>query len=185
MVSGVEPMNFDEISKKLTELLPKVAFSTVEGAKHPVSQLQTGDAALFLPAENLVEACKILRSTEAFSFDCLSSVTAIDRKAVGEAKASFEVVYHLFSYKHRHSLVLKVTLPREDSAHIETVENIWPAANWMEREVYDLFGVKFDHHSDLRRIMLPDDWNGHPLRKDYKEEEDYHGITTTRVSIIP
>jgi NADH-quinone oxidoreductase subunit C len=90
-----------------------------------------------------------------------------------------EVVYHLFSYRHRHAIVLKVEVDRA-AARVPTVEGVWKAANWFEREVYDLFGVEFTGHPDLRRIMLPDDWVGHPLRKDYLEAGGYRGIANTR-----
>jgi NADH-quinone oxidoreductase subunit C len=189
-------MTLDQVQKRLSEFYKGVAIELVEGAKNPVTQAQTGDSCLVVPADKIKDICKTLKTIDQFAFDCLSSLTAVDRKD------RFEVVYHLFSYKHRHSLVLKVVLPRpgaapsgsaggggdsspsEDSAHIETLESLWGCANWLEREVYDLFGIQFDNHSDLRRIMLPDDWVGHPLRKDYKEEEDYHGISTTRPSLL-
>ncbi len=171
-------MTLEEIVKKLSESFKDSKLEIVPGAKNAVSGVQTGDAALMVPAEKLKEICKILKMADVFSFDCLSDVTCVDRKD------RLEVVYHLFSYKHRHTLVLKITLPRDENAHVETLESLWGCANWMEREVYDLFGIKFDGHSDLRRIMLPDDWIGHPLRKDYKEEEDYHGISTTRPSLL-
>lgn len=164
-------MNPSEIAKSLS-------LELVEGAKHPVTGAQTGDAFLVVPAEKIKEVCKQLKEGEPYSFDCLSNLTAVDRKD------RFEVVYHLFSYKHKHSVALKVYLPRDDNAHVSSVEELWGCANWLEREVFDLFGIKFDGNSDLRRIMLPDDWVGHPLRKDYKEAEDYHGISTTRPSLI-
>jgi NADH-quinone oxidoreductase subunit C len=94
-----------------------------------------------------------------------------------------QVVYHLYSYSKRHQIVLKVDLPRE-AASVSTVEGVWKAANWLEREVFDLFGVIFDGHSDLRRIMLPEDWVGHPLRKDYVEQEEYDGISTQRAPLV-
>jgi NADH-quinone oxidoreductase subunit C len=90
-----------------------------------------------------------------------------------------EVVYHLLSYRHRHAFVLKVEAARAAPV-IPTVEVVWKAANWHEREVYDLFGVDFPGHPDLRRILLPDDWVGHPLRKDYQEAGGYHGISNVR-----
>ena len=170
-------MKPDEISKKLQEHYQGSKIEFVEGVKNP-SGKQVGDSFLIVPAEKIREVCSTLKLLEQFSFDCLSNLTAVDRKD------RFEVVYNLFSYKHRHEVTLKVVLPRDDNAHLETVESVWGCANWLEREVYDLFGIVFDQHSDLRRIMLPEDWIGHPLRKDYKEEEDYHGISTTRPSPI-
>ena len=86
-----------------------------------------------------------------------------------------EVVYHLYSYTHRHKFVLKVQLPREDPS-VPTVEGVWGVAKWQERESYDFYGIQFTGHSDLRRILLPDDWEGHPLRKDWVDPEYYHGL---------
>ena len=82
------------------------------------------------------------------------------------------VVYNLHSLTLRHRVTLKVVMPR-DGAHVRSVANLWAAANWHEREAYDLFGIVFDGHPDLRRILLPDDWEGHPLRKDYVVQETY------------
>ena len=171
-------MTLEEISKKLSEYFRDTKIDLLEGAKNPVNGVQVGDSCLVVPAEKIKAICEKLKTIDQFSFDCLSDLTAVDRKD------RLEVVYHLFSYKHKHSLTVKVSLPREGVAHVETVEGIWSCANWLEREVYDLFGINFDRHSDLRRIMLPDDWVGYPLRKDYKEEEDYHGISTTRPSLL-
>ena len=85
------------------------------------------------------------------------------------------VVYHLFSDVHLHKVVIKAVVSKENP-HLPTVENTWKTANWHEREAYDLFGIVFDGHSDLRRILLPDDWEGHPLRKNYKEPDTYRGM---------
>ncbi len=171
-------MTPEEIAKKLSEHFRDAKIEPFEGAKNPVTGASAGDPFIVVPAEKIREIGQTMKVTEQFSFDCLSNLTAVDRKD------RFEVVYHLFSYRHRHTVCLKVYLPRDDQAHIETLEGIWACANWLEREVYDLFGITFDGHSDLRRIMLPDDWVGYPLRKDYKEEEDYHGISTTRPPLI-
>jgi NADH-quinone oxidoreductase subunit C len=171
-------MTLQEIAKKLSEHFHGAPIEVVEGAKLPLTGATSGDPFLVVPAEKIQEICRTLQMMDQFHFDCLSNLTAVDRKD------KFEVVYHLFSYKHRHSMALKAYLPRDDNAHLATVEEIWGCANWLEREVFDLFGIKFDGHSDLRRIMLPDDWIGYPLRKDYKEEEDYHGISTTRPPLI-
>ena len=94
-----------------------------------------------------------------------------------------QVVYHLYSYTFRHQVVLKVDLSRE-AACVSTMEGVWKVANWFEREVFDLFGVVFDGHSDLRRILLPEDWEGYPLRKDYVEQEEYDGISTERAPLV-
>ncbi len=96
-------------------------------------------------------------------FAFLAELTAID---VWPREPRFEVVYILVSIEHRARLRLRVTLPG-DAAHIATASSIWPGANWLEREVWDMFGIFFDGHPDLRRLLMPDDWEGHPLRKDY------------------
>ncbi len=171
-------MTSAEIAKALTDHFPALTLEAVEGAKNAVTGAVVGDPSITVTAADLPTVCAWLQSAPGLEFDCLSNLTAVDRKD------RFEIVYHLFSYPKSHAVTLKVTLAREDSAHVATVEDIWPAANWLEREVYDLFGIHFDGHSDLRRIMLPDDWIGHPLRKDYKEAEDYHGISTTRPPLI-
>ncbi|MBI2501493.1 MAG: NADH-quinone oxidoreductase subunit C [Deltaproteobacteria bacterium] len=173
-------MNTEEIYQRLAPKYPDEKMELTVGARLPVTSTQTGDPCIVIPVNRLLDLMRSLKDEELFSFDCLSSLTAIDRLKEGR----FEVVYHLFSYRHRHRVTLKLYLPRQDDAHLPTVEGLWPCANWLEREVFDLFGIRFDSHTDLRRIMLPDDWVGHPLRKDYKEQEDYHGISTTRPPLI-
>jgi NADH-quinone oxidoreductase subunit C len=125
--------------------------------------------------ERIVEICRFLKSEPGLDFDFLEDLTAVD----WPKKNVIEVVYHLISYKHRHVLKLKVEADRA-AAVVPTVEGVWKTANWFEREVYDLFGVDFPGHPDLRRIMLPDDWIGHPLRKDYQEAGGWHGISNVR-----
>jgi NADH-quinone oxidoreductase subunit C len=130
-------------------------------------------------SQSIVEVCRYLRDEPELKFEILSDLTAVDVPKENK----IQVVYHLFSYAQRHQIVLKVDLPREQP-RISTVENVWKAANWFEREVFDLFGVDFEGHSDLRRIMLPEDWVGHPLRKDYVEQEEYDGISTEREPLV-
>jgi NADH-quinone oxidoreductase subunit C len=125
----------------------------------------------------IVEVCTYLRDDPELSFECLSNESGVDYKD------RIEVVYHLFSYRHRHTAVLKVKLPR-DNPSVATLEGLWKSANWMEREIFDLVGVNFEGHSDLRRILMPEDWPGHPLRKDFVEPLEYHGISTVRESPI-
>ncbi len=89
------------------------------------------------------------------------------------------MVAHLFSYAQRATLALRTRLPRAEP-RVPSLVSVWPAAGWHEREQYDLLGVIFEEHPDLRRILMPDDWEGHPLRKDYVKPDRYHGIDNTR-----
>jgi NADH-quinone oxidoreductase subunit C len=125
--------------------------------------------------ERIVEVCRFLKSEPGLDFDFLEDETAVD----WPKRNVIEIVYHLLSYKHRHTLVLKVEADRA-APSVPTVEGVWKTANWFEREIFDLFGVDFPGHPDLRRIMLPDDWIGHPLRKDYQEAGGWHGINNVR-----
>ncbi len=134
---------------------------------------------LTVDALSIVEVCRFLRDDADLQFKVLSDLTALD----WPKEEKLQVVYHLFSYSRNHQIVLKVDLPR-DNPKIATVESVWKVANWLEREVYDLFGVIFEGHSDLRRIMLPEDWVGYPLRKDYVEQEEYDGISTQRAPLV-
>jgi NADH-quinone oxidoreductase subunit C len=124
-------------------------------------------------AEAIADVAGFCRSDADLAFDNLMCLSAVDYPK--EAPPRFEVVYHLFSYTHRHTFVLKVHAPREDP-RIPTVEGVWGVANWHEREAYDLFGIVFEGHGDLRRILLPDDWEGHPLRKDWQDPDFYNGM---------
>jgi NADH-quinone oxidoreductase subunit C len=110
-----------------------------------------------------------LRDTEGFYFDSLACLSGID------AAQNFEVAYNLYSIPYHHSLCLKVAVPKTEP-FVPTLSAIWATANWHEREAYDLLGIVFEGHPDLRRILMPADWVGHPLQKDYTEAELYHGI---------
>lgn len=122
----------------------------------------------------ILEVCKELQANEACYFDHLSCITGIDN---GVEKGTFEVLYHLFSITKKLSIVLKVTLQRNVQASLPSLTPIWGTANWHEREVFDLFGIHFEGHPDLRRILLPANWEGHPLKKDYEAQQYFHGIT--------
>ena len=135
------------------------------------------DPFIVIEAAGLVEVATFLRDEPGYELDYLAAVTAVD---LGDTLQS---VYHLLSLTHRHALVLKVEVPR-DKPEVPTVSGVWPAANWHEREQWDLMGLVYTGHPDLRRIMLPEDWVGHPLRKDYQEPEQYHGITHDRPSVL-
>lgn len=119
-----------------------------------------------VPSGRLLEICRVLRDEPPFLLDYCSFVTAVDRPDAGQ----IEVVTHLFSMTARHELLLKVRMPRDDP-RVPSLSGLWSGANWHERETYDLFGVVFEGHPDLRRIMMTEDWTGHPLRKDYVYEE--------------
>ena len=118
---------------------------------------------ILVEADRIVDVCRTLRDGKELGFLLLADITAAD---FWPREPRFEVVYLLVSIEHRARLRLKVRLDSGD-AHIATVSGIWPAANWLEREVWDLFGITFDSHPDPRRLLMPEDWEGYPLRKDY------------------
>ncbi|MFM2441868.1 MAG: hypothetical protein RL449_509 [Bacteroidota bacterium] len=127
---------------------------------------------LTLPAEQILSVCEFLWKNPATYFDSLSCLTAIDQ---GPEAGKMEVIYTLYSIPNHLTLHLRVILDRS-SPTISSVSSIWRTADWHEREAFDLLGVQFSGHPDLRRILLPEDWEGHPLRKDYVEQSKYHGI---------
>ncbi|MFM1912555.1 MAG: hypothetical protein RIR51_393 [Bacteroidota bacterium] len=131
---------------------------------------------LVLEAENLFDVMELLWKHESTYFDQLSCLTGID---LGEEKGKIQLIYTLNSIPHNFLLNILVEIPRMEKNKLPQVPSlvkIWKTADWHEREVYDLVGVNFKGHPDLRRILLPEDWEGHPLRKDYQEQEKYHGI---------
>jgi len=125
-----------------------------------------GQLSLRIEPSRILEVCALLRQHEEAPFDYLSDLTCVHFPA--RTEAPFDMVYNLYSIAANERVRLKVATTAEMG--VESVTSIWPAANWMEREVYDLFGVGFRNHPDLRRILLPPDWEGHPLRKDYSLE---------------
>jgi NADH-quinone oxidoreductase subunit C len=121
---------------------------------------------------DIQSVCEHLHKNPTSYFDMLSCVTAIDN---GPGAGTMEVVYNLYSIPFDHHLALKVILGR-DNPIVSSVASIWKTADWQEREAYDMFGIIFSGHPDLRRILLPADWDGFPLRKDYKQQEKYRSI---------
>lgn len=121
---------------------------------------------------HLLDVMAALHTHPNLYFDQLSCLTGIDN---GPAAATMEVVYHLYSIPFLCAIAVKVVLPRGD-ARVPSVAHIWQTANWHEREAFDLLGIQFTNHPDLRRILLPADWQGHPLRKDYQQQADYRGM---------
>jgi NADH-quinone oxidoreductase subunit C len=116
------------------------------------------------------EVCRYLRDDERMKFDYLSCLSGVDYN-----DGKLGVVYHLASVILNHKIVLKAICTKENP-HVQSVADVWGTANWHEREAFDLIGIVFDGHPDLRRILLPYDWEGHPLRKDYKVPEFYNGM---------
>jgi len=147
-------MTPEQILEALKTALPDLQAEVVPSIDQPT---------LLVGRERIVETLAALRDLPALRFECLSDITAVDWWP-GEPR--FQVVYLLASFEHRQRLRVKAGLPGED-AHLPTSSTLWPGANWLEREVYDLFGIVFDGHPDLRRVLMPEDWDGYPLRKDY------------------
>ena len=162
-------MEFEEIESLLKQ---KFGEAVVEGV-----DLNSSPKALIIPASEIVQVCKELYENEQTYFDSLSCLTGVDN---GSEVNTLEVIYNLYSIPYNHHLMLKVILqrnqPEELLPEVPTVSYIWKTAEWHEREAFDLVGISFSGHPDLRRILLPADWEGHPLRKDYENLEEYHGI---------
>lgn len=143
------------------------------GEKITASQFEALNPWVVIAPEAIGEVAAFVKADPDLAFDNLMCLSAVDYPK--ETPPRMEVVYHLLSYQHGHRFVLKVHVPR-DGGHVPTVESVWSVANWHEREAFDLYGIVFDGHSDLRRILLPDDWQGHPLRKDWTDPDFYNGM---------
>ena len=139
--------------------------------------LQSLQPFLIIETERITDVCQELFTNPQTYFDYLSCLTGLDN---GPEVGTIEVIYHLYSIPYEHHLTLKVITPRYQAdgslPAVPTVSHIWKSANWHEREAFDLVGIHFTGHPDLRRILCADDWVGHPLRKDYEWPEYYHGI---------
>jgi NADH-quinone oxidoreductase subunit C len=133
---------------------------SVEGAKFDRDEMT-----IYIARSAIREACVLLRDDHDCPFNFLADVTCVD---CYPKQPRFEIVYHLLSITRKERMRLKVRL--EDSPELDSVTSVWPAANYFEREVYDLFGVRFNGHPYLRRLLMPEDWEGYPLRKDYPVE---------------
>ena len=136
---------------------------SVPGARCEPGATNDLQTTIYVSRDELPSIARALRDGPDHQFTFLAELTAID---FWPRDPRFEVVYVLVSLERRARVRLKVRLSGGD-AHVGTVSGIWPAANWLEREVWDLFGVVFDGHPDSRRLLMPEDWEGHPLRKDY------------------
>ena len=146
-------MNNATVLQRIQAALPQAVSATNEFR---------GQLSVFVPRESIVELAQFLRDDPELSYSFLENLCGVDYLG---RDPRFEVVYHLLSMRNRHRICLKVGLPEADPT-VPTLTGLWPTANWQEREAYDLLGIIFTDHPSLYRILLPDDWVGHPLRKD-------------------
>ena len=158
-----------------------VMTSNLEAEKNPLVQILRawdpaavaeanefrGELTIELARENALRVAEFLRHEKGLEFDFLSDISAVDRFPM---EPRFELNYHLLSLPNRQTLRLRVWVSGLTDPTVDSVTSLWPTADWHEREIFDLFGIRFDGHPDLRRILMPDDWEGHPLRKDYPVE---------------
>jgi NADH-quinone oxidoreductase subunit C len=156
-------MTVPEIFSKLSAVLPERGLTLEEGG---------AEAVIRVPRAALIETTRYLRDESDLNFDALMCLSGVDRAT------ELEAVYHLCSMKLHHRVTLRCAVPKDDPL-IPSVCSIWTAADWHEREAWDLIGIRFEGHPDFRRILCSDDWEGHPLRKDYVMPSHYHGIPLT------
>ena len=155
-------MNFHEIYTRLKERFGGAVIDKNEDVHDPF---------IVIDHDAVSDIMALIKNDDAFDCSYLACISGVDYPE----KAVIDVVYHMYSYGKRHKIVLKVHVPRTNPA-VPSVTSLWKGADWLEREVYDMFGVVFAGHPALRRILCPEDWEGHPLRKDYQEPDSYHGI---------
>ncbi len=155
-------MTAAEIIKTVTDQFPdEIIESKSEGVLQPFIKVKP---------ERFLEIAHCLRDNENLQFEYLMCLSGMDY-----GKGILGVVYNLASILHKHKITIKIDV-KSESPDIPSVESVWKTADWHEREAYDMFGIVFSGHPDLRRILCPDDWDGHPLRKDYQVQEFYHGM---------
>ncbi len=156
-VTDIEQLKSHPAIARLLAWNPKV----VEGVKFDREEMT-----IYVTREAIREACALLRDDTTCPFNYLSDITCVDWLP---SEPRFEVIYHLFSIPNKERVRLKVKL-NGDAPALDSVTSVWPSANYAEREVFDLFGIRFNGHPYLRRLLMPEDWEGHPLRKDYPVE---------------
>ncbi|MCE6989441.1 NADH-quinone oxidoreductase subunit C [Dyadobacter sp. CY323] len=161
-------MNFQEITALISSQFPDLHINADTKGPQPI---------LIIPVESVAAVCSFLYTNENLYFDFLACITSIDN---GPGLGTMELIYNMTSIPYGIDLTLKTIFPRNTPGtplpSVPTVSHIWRTADWHEREAYDLMGIHFVGHPDLRRILLPEDWEGHPLRRDYDVQERYHGI---------
>ena len=157
---GDQEARFGEAWNRQVEALKSQFGSAIQEVRMP-SAYPPDVPIVYVAREKIVELLKTCKDSPGFEYNFLADITATDE----EVQPRFEIVYNLYSTKHHYRFRLKVRVPEGES--VPTVISVWPGANWAEREVFDMFGVKFEGHPDLRRILMDERWEGHPLRKDY------------------
>ena len=155
-------MTASEIARVVSDKFGQRVLQSFPEDKHP---------RIHVNAQDWRDVAQFLYSDARLKLDWLQDLAGVDYVADGKMC----VVYDLYSFDHRHVFAVKVFTPR-DRPSVPSVVDLWPAADWQEREAYDMFGIDFPGHPDLRRILLADDWEGFPLRKDYVFPREYHGI---------
>ena len=162
-------MNFEEIKNKIIS-----KFGEAVIVAEQTDQIQ---ASLSIALSSIKDVCLFLRDEPELYFDYLNCLSGVDYST---ENSELSVVYNLSSIPYKHQLVLKVNVPFERGSStlpvVPSVSEVWRSADWHEREAFDMYGINFAGHSDMRRILCPDDWEGYPLRKDYEPAEVYNGL---------
>ncbi len=164
------PITDDPIVDRLRQQFPEAVLEAI----------QLDWPTLRIARDYILRVCRFLRDDAEAQFDFLTDLTG---RHIPDAEKPFQVIYHLYSFPRNARLRLKVDVGQDEA--IPSVVEVWSGANWMEREVYDLFGIRFENHPDLRRLLLPEDWEGHPLRKDYPLLFRYNRWTQEHLNMIP
>ena len=159
-------MNVEEIKSAISN---KFSGSIIENDELSKNQIE-------IKGLQWLEIATFMRDNPDLSFDQLECITGVD---MGE-ESNLQSRYNLHSMEHRHKVEIVINHDRK-KAVVSSVEQVWRIGDWFERETYDMFGISYTGHSDLRRILCPDDWEGWPLRKDYEGQESYHGIVVPKI----
>ncbi len=175
-VKKSDKTNLNSPNLDLNKDNPNVKFAELIQQKFPDAiQCEINEEYIGIKPDYWLNVARWLKSDPAASFDSLQCVTGTD---IGESKLDSR--YNLHSMKLGHLIEIRIEVPIENPK-IPSIEQIWRSGDWFERETYDMYGIKYEGHRDLRRMLLPEDWEGYPLRKDYQEQETYHGIIVKKI----
>tara|TARA_Y100000588_G_C13998820_1_gene814741 strand:- start:161 stop:862 length:702 start_codon:yes stop_codon:yes gene_type:complete len=163
-------------SKKIKTSNENIAEKLIQQFPDDINKDLSSETNIQIQPKNWLDIAKYLRDDPACLFDSLQCITGVD---LGE-ESDLEVRYNLHSMTHLHAIEIRISCSR-NNCKVPSIESIWRIGDWFERETYDMYGIEFEGHSDLTRILLPEDWEGWPLRKDYDVQETYHGIIVPKV----